>query len=423
MGQEFRNTKPSTTVTGSEPRENGESGPHVGLFYVVNGIVHWEGTLVTQAGGSPYFASYPKTHSEYWKQSLVRSFPELGQYDAHDFPRGRVVFDRQKDAFQLMADKCVVDDPELIERIVSEMSLPEPKVTTSVDINCECKKCRSGRVDRTRESKAHTHKHPVETIDDGRRLYRPWGKIGSGYVIPTGKRLPSPWLQNFVLLCLAFLLSRLIVEFTVGDTTGLAIVVRVALFTLFYLAGYAIWVSLRCLGLEKIDERDLNSGRYGDRGTFSSIGWIFAAIWGLIALVTVLVWIHYAGNDPETVRKQTTPAKSKAIPLVYTGAEMPSEVCSAIAEFRENVNTAIPLLPGQEAGQALRGAWEELNERLSAFSDNLDINEVKEIAAAFAQSKVRVKKLSTSSGRSTRLRAEKHRIEECLDAFKAMCPQ
>lgn len=87
---------PSVSDDSRESKATVQSGPHVGLFYVVDGKLYWEGIPVAQASGTPYFKSYPKKHSDYWKAGLVPRMPMYRRYGPDHFPRGRVVLDVKK---------------------------------------------------------------------------------------------------------------------------------------------------------------------------------------------------------------------------------------------------------------------------------------------------------------------------------------
>ena len=119
--------------------------PLVGLFYVVNGIFHWDGIPVRDSQDSGYYKVYPKKHSTLWENTIQRNDAEMKKHDVYHFPRGRVVYDKRDGFYELVADKHILEDDKMISRIVSEMRLPEAKVRKSRDVHYECARCKAGK--------------------------------------------------------------------------------------------------------------------------------------------------------------------------------------------------------------------------------------------------------------------------------------
>jgi hypothetical protein len=228
------------------------SEPHVGLFYLIHGQVYWEGIPVSSADGTPYFKSYPKTHAQYWKETLLRRIPSLSGYDSSSFPRGRVVFDKTKDTYDLIADNCIIDSPLVMERIVSEMGLPEEKVKTSRDVNFECSECRTAReretyapIDPIKEQFKHTR--------EGQAVFFPWYPFGAGYIVHSKKMLKRLRRQSAVANVIAVSLWLGATRLVVHHMNGLTMVATSLLVFVSYLIGFRIWVRYQCSGMTKID--------------------------------------------------------------------------------------------------------------------------------------------------------------------------
>jgi len=98
--------------------------PYVGLFYVVDGELFWEGIPIRYAEGSIRYKIYPKMHPTYWKD-ILKDHPEWKKYDAYYFPRGRVVYDKDIKKYDLVADKRITNDPAMVDKIISRMKLPK----------------------------------------------------------------------------------------------------------------------------------------------------------------------------------------------------------------------------------------------------------------------------------------------------------
>ncbi len=185
MNDKLDNVRPFSSHGPDRPQAAKEPGPYVGIFYVVQGTLYWEGVPVTRAEKTALFKIYPKNHYTFWKVDLARFVPEFKRCDQRLFPRGRVVYDPKTDVYELMTDKCILENKELIKRIESEMGLPESKVSVSHDSNCECEACRKGKPERKSEVDRHVD-HLFQRTDDGGMLFFPRvGNVKWAYLIPT----------------------------------------------------------------------------------------------------------------------------------------------------------------------------------------------------------------------------------------------
>ncbi|MGO9566403.1 MAG: hypothetical protein ACLP5H_02570 [Desulfomonilaceae bacterium] len=109
------------------------------------------------------------------------------------------------------------------------------------------------------------------------------------------------------------------------------------------------------------------------------------------------------------------------ISTAYTGPELPYEVCSAISGFTRRVDTAVAQLSERPAELAVEGALGSLDETLKEFSDHPNINEVREKAAEFASTRLRIKALEGRSGLpSDEIRKSQAKIKEFRAMFHAM---
>jgi hypothetical protein len=113
----------------------------VGLFYVVNGKMYWEGEPMNKAPSDGGLKTYRKSHYEYWVGDLHRLRPELKQFDCYYFPRGRVVFHEDRKQYELLADKCILQDEDTVSRIISAMNLPRSMLEIKSDPHYQCSQC------------------------------------------------------------------------------------------------------------------------------------------------------------------------------------------------------------------------------------------------------------------------------------------
>jgi hypothetical protein len=264
MSNELHNALSPTSDESRESQEGGESEPYVGLFYVVNGKFYWEGIPASLAGGTPYFKSYPKTHDTYWKDTLVRRFSELKAYDPYHFPRGRVVFDVKKDTYDVLADRCILDDPEQIKIIVSQMKLQEARLTFSWDINCECPVCKSTRIHKPDLTDTDSIEKHFMTTKDGRKLFLAKGLGGIAYVIPSGsefRSLRSQLKRQAVIASVIIVpLMLLVAEVVAERASGLTLVFMLPLLLLLSMIVLEVWTRFLVRKMEKTDEIEPDLG-------------------------------------------------------------------------------------------------------------------------------------------------------------------
>jgi hypothetical protein len=182
MNDTLEDLRPFSSHSARGLQTTKEPGPYVGIFYVVQGTLYWEGVPIDRAEKTALFKIYPKKHYTYWKMDLARFVPEFKNCDPLLFPRGRVVYDPKSDIYELMTDKCVLEDSDLVKRIVSEMGLSESKLTVSHDISCECDACRDTVI-----PDELCNDRQVQILGHGGKLFFPWGRGRgrSGYIIPS----------------------------------------------------------------------------------------------------------------------------------------------------------------------------------------------------------------------------------------------
>lgn len=116
------------------------AAPQVGIFWVVNGRLILDGTPLDKA--EPWDNRYlndPRSHQKRWEHyKAVRLVPVRADW-AH-FPRGRVIYDQLTNRFQIYADLCILNDPEMMARIEKELKLP-PDTPASGDDHYRCSIC------------------------------------------------------------------------------------------------------------------------------------------------------------------------------------------------------------------------------------------------------------------------------------------
>jgi hypothetical protein len=113
--------------------------PEVGIFFVVDGKnLFVDSTPLSQASTYGDALTHEKGHPQYWDELLAAYVvPDL-EYDA--VPRGRVNFNMTTRDFLLLADRCILRHPAVVERIKDQMDLP-PQTTCARDEHYLCPGC------------------------------------------------------------------------------------------------------------------------------------------------------------------------------------------------------------------------------------------------------------------------------------------
>ena len=120
--------------------------PHLGLFYVIDEKLYWEGVPLKNAPDSSHFRIYPKMHPTFWNNTIAKNRPELDKFDAYYFPRGRVVYDKKSCRYELIADKCIIRKEGIISQIITEMKLSQKNTKILDDSHYECFKCKEEKI-------------------------------------------------------------------------------------------------------------------------------------------------------------------------------------------------------------------------------------------------------------------------------------
>ena len=120
--------------------------PHLGLFYVIDEKLYWEGVPLKNAQDSFRFRIYPKMHPTFWNNTITKNRPELNKFDAYYFPRGRVVYDKKLFRYELIADMCIIRKEKIISQIITQMKLSQKNTKILGDPHYECFKCKEEKI-------------------------------------------------------------------------------------------------------------------------------------------------------------------------------------------------------------------------------------------------------------------------------------
>lgn len=119
--------------------------PYIGLFYVVDGNLYWDGIPAKYAQGNIAYKIFPKMHPTYWEETVIKADVMLKEFDAYHFPRGRVVYDINKRQYELVADQCILSNNKMLSDIITEFHLPKNNLIFSNDSHYRCAVCKALR--------------------------------------------------------------------------------------------------------------------------------------------------------------------------------------------------------------------------------------------------------------------------------------
>lgn len=114
--------------------------PLVGIFWYFRRRLLTDCTPVSQA--EPYSAclTHSRGHIDVWTEMQVHGqVPQDVEYE--EPPRGRVLFDKRRDRFVLLADPCILRRRGLVQQIVASLHLPVERTEMDRDAHYRCAEC------------------------------------------------------------------------------------------------------------------------------------------------------------------------------------------------------------------------------------------------------------------------------------------
>ena len=115
--------------------------PEVGIFWVVGSELIFDTAALSEADEWSGYKTYPSNHEKMWPK-FQRWGMVPNDMDYRTPPRGRVGYDIGNRQFILTADRCILKDSEMLDRIYREMNLPENTSNQPDDEHYRCAKCR-----------------------------------------------------------------------------------------------------------------------------------------------------------------------------------------------------------------------------------------------------------------------------------------
>ena len=118
--------------------------PRVGIFWLVDGKLLIDSTLLSAAEKYEDFRIHSGNHVSVWEKFQQNgTAPREMEYE--EAPRGRVMYNAKSQRFTLLADKCILKDKRIVSKIMSEMNLPSKNMEKETDSHYRCFACLYGR--------------------------------------------------------------------------------------------------------------------------------------------------------------------------------------------------------------------------------------------------------------------------------------
>jgi hypothetical protein len=118
--------------------------PHVGIFWLFNGKLIFDTTLVSKGEAYGDHVGHAASHIDYWAEIQRKGLvPPESEYE--EFPRGRVMHHPASGEFTILADKCITDRKELVGEIKKTLHLPMNKTKIGSDPHYRCFFCLYGK--------------------------------------------------------------------------------------------------------------------------------------------------------------------------------------------------------------------------------------------------------------------------------------
>ena len=116
------------------------SEPSVGIFWYFQGRLLMDCTPLSQAEPYGDCLTHPRGHLRSW--TMLQENGQVPRGMEYEEPaRGRVLMDKRRDRFVLLADRCILNRRDVVNRIVARMHLPPEKTDIDTDAHYRCAKC------------------------------------------------------------------------------------------------------------------------------------------------------------------------------------------------------------------------------------------------------------------------------------------
>lgn len=119
---------------------NSGAEPQVGIFWQFNRRLVIDSTPVSFAEPYGDCLTHPCGHLRFWTM-LQQSGSVPSEVEYEEAPRGRVLFDKRRERYVLLADLCIRNNQRLVNRIMARLHLPPKQTDVDTDDHYRCSKC------------------------------------------------------------------------------------------------------------------------------------------------------------------------------------------------------------------------------------------------------------------------------------------
>ncbi len=113
----------------------------VGIFWLLNDRLILDASPLSEAEPYGDCLTHRNSHIDFWtEQQRIGAQPRDMEYE--EAPRGRVVYDTKVRKFYILADRCILDNKDTVDRITLELNLPsEAMAPPRRDPHYRCPNC------------------------------------------------------------------------------------------------------------------------------------------------------------------------------------------------------------------------------------------------------------------------------------------
>jgi len=130
----------------SRPTSGRDKEPRVGIFWLVNGKLLIDSTPLGRAQPYGDHLTHSRGHDRVWGKSQQKGIVSTDiEYD--EPPRGRVVYHAKTRRFALLADRCILRDKAVVQKIMSDLNLRSGNTGKGTDAHYRCFACLHGSVE------------------------------------------------------------------------------------------------------------------------------------------------------------------------------------------------------------------------------------------------------------------------------------
>ena len=133
------------SVASSRKAAKPATEPRLGIFWLVDGKLLIDSAPLSECEEYGDHLNYPGSHIDVWERwKRIGSAPEESEYE--EYPRGRVMCDKNAKEFTLLADRCILKRKDLIAEIKKQLCLPK-QTSLGTDPHYRCFQCLHGNAD------------------------------------------------------------------------------------------------------------------------------------------------------------------------------------------------------------------------------------------------------------------------------------